>query len=118
MPELCLACGDPLSRSTSGRPPKFCSAACRQAAFRRRNRSLPLNTPRHPGGGRYSLRRRELALLFAQWEEELDCQLTHDERAALEWQRFLPAAAHPAVAAVHSMTEYDALLHALEDLYD
>ncbi|THV38429.1 TetR/AcrR family transcriptional regulator [Glycomyces buryatensis] len=30
----CPVCGDPIAVSATGRPPKYCSAACRQKAFR------------------------------------------------------------------------------------
>ncbi|MGS2805606.1 TetR/AcrR family transcriptional regulator [Nocardia sp. MW-W600-9] len=34
---LCAVCAHPIHRSTTGRPARYCSAACRQKAHRRRN---------------------------------------------------------------------------------
>jgi predicted nucleic acid-binding Zn ribbon protein len=36
--DRCLVCGDPISANRTGRPPKFCSNACRQKAYRDRDR--------------------------------------------------------------------------------
>jgi len=35
-----------------GSPQRFCSPACRQAAYRRRRAAVAENTPRQPTGGR------------------------------------------------------------------
>ncbi len=37
---------------TVGSPRRFCTPACRQAAYRRRRASAPEDTPRQPTGGR------------------------------------------------------------------
>ncbi|MGY1865716.1 TetR/AcrR family transcriptional regulator C-terminal domain-containing protein [Nocardia gipuzkoensis] len=34
--EVCIACGTPVDRSASGRPRMYCSASCRQQAYRKR----------------------------------------------------------------------------------
>lgn len=39
-------------RPRSGSPQRFCSPACRQAAYRRRKADIPENTPLQPAGGR------------------------------------------------------------------
>lgn len=55
---LCASCAAELRQPGNGRPRRFCSAACRKAAFRRRAQALPEATPLTPRGGRLSLRRR------------------------------------------------------------
>jgi hypothetical protein len=46
---VCAACGEPLrSRTVRGRPPRFCSQACRAAAYRRRRQGQPESLPRWP----------------------------------------------------------------------
>lgn len=49
----CLACGAQIPREgTRGPRPKYCSDACRSAAYRRRHRSVPVDLPRQPRAGR------------------------------------------------------------------
>ncbi|MGY0500725.1 TetR family transcriptional regulator [Nocardia sp. FBN12] len=45
-PPVCPVCGGRLDRSTTGRPARYCSAACRQKAHRRRNGRRPLTAGR------------------------------------------------------------------------
>ncbi|WP_410869909.1 TetR family transcriptional regulator [Nocardia sp. A7] len=45
-PPTCPVCGGRLGRSTTGRPARYCSAACRQKAHRRRNAARPFTTGR------------------------------------------------------------------------
>lgn len=45
----CRACGDPIAAAGTGRPPKYCSAACRQKAFReKRKAAAPTAAPAKP----------------------------------------------------------------------
>ena len=57
--ELCRQCGGPLTTAPTGRPGKYCSAACRQRAYRTRVAGAPIqnhNTfdPPSPRSGRPS----------------------------------------------------------------
>ncbi|GAA3413515.1 hypothetical protein GCM10018952_30480 [Streptosporangium vulgare] len=38
-PSRCEVCGDPIRAARTGRPARFCGAACRQKAHRRRSRA-------------------------------------------------------------------------------
>ncbi len=51
-------CGRPLTSSATGRPRRFATAACREAARLRRERGLPEDLPRSTPGGRRRLDRR------------------------------------------------------------
>lgn len=44
----CSVCGGPIVQAGTGRPPTYCSAACRQKAFRRKRKAAALAAP--PGG--------------------------------------------------------------------
>jgi hypothetical protein len=58
-PVHCAACNVAINRrSVRGRPPRFCSPACRAAAYRRRRQGQPESLPRwpHPRGAVTSLR--------------------------------------------------------------
>jgi len=55
---FCASCGEAIMRPTTGRLARFCSAACRNAAYRRRRQQLPENAARAEPGGRYSLGQR------------------------------------------------------------
>jgi hypothetical protein len=49
----CRRCGAPVDRrNRHGRAPSYCSDACRQAAYRRRERGLPEDLPRQAREGR------------------------------------------------------------------
>jgi hypothetical protein len=55
---LCAACRRTLRRRSTGRPPRFCGAACRSSAHRRRQQGLRESMPRWASArGRLSLRR-------------------------------------------------------------
>jgi hypothetical protein len=43
---LCVSCGVMLEKPPRGRMPRFCGAACRMAAYRRRRQKLSEKTPR------------------------------------------------------------------------
>ena len=45
----CVQCGRTLARRRTGRPARFCSNACRCAAYRRRERGLPEDLKRWRG---------------------------------------------------------------------
>jgi hypothetical protein len=51
----CASCERAILRPTTGRLARFCSVACRNAAYRRRRQSLPENTERVRPGGRRPL---------------------------------------------------------------
>jgi len=54
----CAACRRALRRRSTGRPPRFCGAACRSSAHRRRQQGLSESMPRWASArGRLSLRR-------------------------------------------------------------
>jgi len=52
---LCASCGGAILRPTTGRLARFCSVACRNAAYRRRKQNLPEDASRVSPGGRHSL---------------------------------------------------------------
>jgi hypothetical protein len=55
---FCASCGEGLNCSARGRPRRFCSPACRNAAYRRRCQQLPEDVVRVAPGGRRPLRLR------------------------------------------------------------
>lgn len=52
---FCASCGEAIQRPTTGRLARFCSVACRNAAYRRRRQNLPEDAVRLRPGGRQTL---------------------------------------------------------------